>query len=129
MKIRVTGSSGLGGVKFRPKSKMRAKITAKQKSARRKNIAVARAAKKKGSKKPKLVKPKGPKRGAKRPSGMSARMEHELHRFTTMTDKQLRTRLGKITKPKKLKAFIQMAKWTGKKDLGGMAKIKLSHYE
>lgn len=96
-------------------------ITVRQKSARRKNIAVARAAKKKSPKKKKVL------RGKKRKSGMSARMEHELHRFTTMTDKQLTTRLKKITKPKKLAAFVEMAKWTGKRKLGREAQIKLNY--
>jgi hypothetical protein len=95
-------------------------ITVRQKSARRKNIAVARAAKPKAKKKKVL-------RGKARKSGMSARMEHELHRFTTMTDKQLTTRLKKITKPKKLAAFVEMAKWTGKRKLGREAQIKLNY--
>ena len=69
---------------------------------------------------------KAPLKGSKRKTGMSARMEHELHRFTSMSDKQLTRRLGKITNPKKLTAFIKMASWTGKRKLGGMAKAKLS---
>ncbi len=98
------------------------KITAKQKTARKKNIAIARKHKKKGTGRPK----KKVLKGSKRKSGMSARMEHELHRFTTMSDKQLTRRLGKIKNPKKLSAFIKMASWTGKRKLGSMAKAKLS---
>ena len=50
-RLKPGSAPGLGKAKFRQKSKMRKMITAKQKSARRKNIAVARAAKKRGAKK------------------------------------------------------------------------------
>jgi len=93
------------------------RITPKQKAARRKNIAVARSYKKKAA--PKVLK------GNKRKSGMSARMEHELHRFTTMNDQQLKTRLGKIRNKKKLESFIKMASWTGKRKLGRLAKARM----
>jgi len=96
------------------------RITPKQKVARRKNIAIARSYKKKA-----VSKKKAPLKGSKRKSGMSARMEHELHRFTTMNDKQLRTRLGKIRNKKKLESFIKMASWTGKRKLGNLAKARL----
>ena len=97
------------------------RITPKQKSARRKNIAVARTYKKKAA-----GKKKAPLRGSKRKSGMSARMEHELHRFTTMNDSQLTRRLGKIRNKKKLESFIKMAKWTGKRKLGKLAKARMT---
>jgi len=94
------------------------RITGKQKVARRKNIAVARTYKKRAVK-------KAPLKGSKRKSGMSARMEHELHRFSTMNDSQLKTRLGKIRNKKKLESFIKMAGWTGKRKLGSLAKARL----
>ena len=38
-------------------------------------------------------------------------LEKELHRFTTMSKKQLLTRLNRITKPEKAEAMRIMAKW------------------
>ena len=51
-------------------------------------------------------------------------MEHERHRFSYMTNSQLRTRLSRISKSDKLLNFARMAEETGKYGLAALARDK-----
>lgn len=51
-------------------------------------------------------------------------IDHETMRFSYMTDKQLLARLYKITSPKKLEAFRQVAEIWDKKELAALAEEK-----
>ncbi|MHA2344879.1 MAG: hypothetical protein ACXADW_23775 [Candidatus Hodarchaeales archaeon] len=51
--------------------------------------------------------------------------DHELKRFSNMTSDQLKTRLYKITKRKKLEAFIEVARSFGYYKLATLAEEKL----
>lgn len=55
-------------------------------------------------------------------------MEHEEHRWSYMTVKQLTTRLGKITKPEKLRNFIELADRYGEVALGRAAIRRLAMF-
>ena len=48
-------------------------------------------------------------------------IEHEIMRFNSMTDRKLQIRLGKITKPEKLYAFIMTSRTLGKNNLTELA--------
>lgn len=56
-------------------------------------------------------------------------MEHELMRFTSMTLKQLETRLMKITNPVKLEAFRKTAYMVGERKLAALAKEKIEFFD
>ena len=55
-------------------------------------------------------------------------MEHEEHRWSYMTVEQLTTRLGKITKPEKLRNFIELADRYGEVVLARAAIRRLAVY-
>jgi len=53
-------------------------------------------------------------------------LEHERYRFQTMTERQLRTRLGRITDRRKLQNFVIVAREYGHHGLANEAERKLS---
>lgn len=51
--------------------------------------------------------------------------EHEAYRWSYMTVEQLTTRLGRITRPEKLRNFVSMALAYGEHSLARAARVKL----
>jgi hypothetical protein len=62
-------------------------------------------------------------------NNMPATLEHERMRFNTMTERQLWTRLGKITTPAKVRLFIRLAEERGYIDLAMAGQGRLARLE